>query len=75
MSNFDLKKYLVESKLSEGESTINAPYNVIQRKLKQLAGYHTVDIKNNLDNLGAEEFKKQLDDLKSYVDQYFKEKN
>jgi hypothetical protein len=75
MSNFDLKKYLTENKLSEGESTINAPYNVIQRRLKQLAGYHPADIKNNLDKLGAEEFKKQLDDLKSYVDQYFAEKN
>ena len=74
MNNFDLKKYLTESKLSEGESTVNASYNVIQRKLKQLAGYHSADIKNALDSLGAEEFKKQLDDLKSYVDQYFTEK-
>lgn len=73
MSNFDLKKYLIENKLSESE--INAPYNVIQRRLKQLAGYHPADIKDNLNKLGAEEFKKQLDDLKSYVDQYFTEKN
>jgi hypothetical protein len=74
MDNFDLKQYLAENKLNEAESTVNAPYNVIQRRLKQLAGYHPADIKNNLDKLGAEEFKKQLDDLKSYVDQYFTEK-
>lgn len=69
MDNFDLKKYLVENKLTE--STVNDPSNVIQRKLKQLAGYHPADIKNALDDLGAEEFKKQLEDLKSYVDKYF----
>lgn len=74
MDNFDLKQYLAENKLNEAESTVNASYNVIQRRLKQLAGYHPTDIKNNLDKLGAEEFKKQLDDLKSYVDQYFTEK-
>jgi hypothetical protein len=73
MDNFDLKQYLTENKLTE--STVNDPSNVIQRKLKQLAGYHPADIKNALDDLGAEEFKKQLEDLKSYVDQYFTEKN
>jgi hemerythrin superfamily protein len=72
MDNFDLKQYLTENKLTE--STVNDPSNVIQRKLKQLAGYHPADIKNALDDLGAEEFKKQLEDLKSYVDQYFNEK-
>lgn len=69
MDNFDLKQYLTENKLTE--STVNDPSNIIQRKLKQLAGYHPADIKNALDDLGAEEFKKQLEDLKSYVDQYF----
>jgi hypothetical protein len=69
MDNFDLKQYLTENKLTE--STVNDPSNVIQRKLKQLAGYHPADIKNALDDLGAEEFKKQLEDLKSYVDKYF----
>jgi hypothetical protein len=69
MDNFDLKKYLAENKLNE--NTINDPSDLIQRKLKRLAGYYPADIKNTLDDLGAEEFKKQLDDLKFYVDQYF----
>jgi hypothetical protein len=73
MDNFDLKKYLAENKLNE--NTINDPSDLIQRKLKRLAGYYPADIKNTLDDLGAEEFKKQLDDLKFYVDQYFTEKN
>ena len=47
---------------------------IIQNTLKRLAGYWPADIKNNLDNLGAEEFKKQLDDLKPYIDQYFAKK-
>ena len=50
---------------------MDAPYDIIQNTLKQLAGYWPADIKNNLDSLGAEEFKKQLDDLKPYIDQYF----
>ena len=72
--NFDLRKYLAENKITESESTINASYNVIQRKLKELAGRHTVDIKNALDRLGAEDFKAELDSMKPYVDQYFEDK-
>ncbi len=69
MEDFNLRKYLAENKQIKGE--MDAPYHIIQNTLKQLAGYWTADIKNNLDNLGAEEFKKQLDDLKPYIDQYF----
>jgi hypothetical protein len=53
---------------------INSPSNTIQSKLKELAGYWPADIKNNLDKLGAEKFKSELDNLKSQVDLYFKEK-
>jgi len=50
---------------------MDAPYEIIQSTLKNLAGYWPADIKNNLDKLGAEEFKKRLDNLKPYIDQYF----
>ena len=72
MEDFNLRKYLAENKQIKEE--MDAPYNIIQNTLKQLAGYWPADIKNNLDNLGAEGFKKQLDDLKPYVDQYFAKK-
>jgi len=77
MDNFDLKKYLAEGKLNKKQpiQEMDAPYDIIQSTLKNLAGYWPVDIKNNLDRLGAEEFKKQLDDLKPYIDQYFKKDN
>ena len=81
MENFDLKKFLTEnkltasSKLAEDEGAVKDPSSDIQSTLKFLAGYWPVDIKNNLDKLGAEEFKKQLDNLKPYIDQYFKSKN
>ena len=73
MDNFDLKKYLVENRQPIQE--MDAPYDIIQNTLKNLAGYWPADIKNNLDRLGAEEFKKRLDDLKPYIDQYFKKDN
>ena len=69
MEDFNLRKYLKENKQPIQE--IDAPHDIIQNTLKQLAGYWPTDIKNNLDKLGAEGFKKQLDDLKPYVDQYF----
>ena len=73
MDNFDLKKYLAEGKLNKKQpiQEMDAPYDIIQSTLKNLAGYWPVDIKNNLDRLGAEEFKKRLDNLKPYIDQYF----
>ena len=49
----------------------NNPAEDIQSKMKKLAGYWPADIKNNLDSLGAEKFKLELDNLKSLVDQYF----
>jgi hypothetical protein len=77
MDNFDLKKYLAEGKLNEKQpiQEMDAPYDIIQSTLKNLAGYWPTDIKNNLDKLGAEEFKKRLDNLKPYIDQYFKGEN
>ena len=78
MGNFDLRKFLVENrqgidtKLSEGD--YESPAEDIQNKMKELAGYWPVDIKNNLDRLGAEKFKLELDNLKSLVDQYFENK-
>jgi len=77
MDNFDLKKYLAEGKLNEKQpiQEMDAPYDIIQSTLKNLAGYWPADIKNNLDKLGAEEFKKRLDNLKPYIDQYFKGEN